>query len=249
MTNRMKILNIDIETRPALAYIWDLKTRYVQPEMLVEPKRMLCFAAKWVDDDEVVFASEWGTGQYGMRTILRDLLHDADAVLHYNGIRFDLPHIRTALVQGGLCPPSPFRQIDLYRTVSSKFALMSNRLDEVAKAFGLTRKLETGGFQLWRDVMVGDVTAQRKMMDYNIGDLTPNEELYKLIRPWIESHPSVAALTGEHECPVCGSTDLRREGWYHTQVSRYQRYQCRACGKWSYGGKRVHATTMRGITP
>src|ERR1700744_2090516 len=141
----MRILNIDIETRPAEAYIWDLKTRYVPPANIIKPKQMLCFAAKWVGDPRVFFYSQWHDGQAKMVQRVHNLLSEADAVLHYNGKRFDEPEINREIIQQKLWPPSPYSRIDLYQVVSRRFAFMSNSLDYVTKQLGPSRKLEHAG--------------------------------------------------------------------------------------------------------
>lgn len=243
----MRILNIDIETSPAKAYIWTLKTRYVSPTMIIEPKRMLCFAAKWVGEPKVYFYSTWHDGRKKMVSRVHDLLNEADAALHYNGQAFDVPVLNTEIQQAGLLPYSPIRQIDLYRQVTKHFAFMSNKLDEVSKALGTARKLEHEGFGLWVKVMAGDPEARKRFREYNIRDIFANEDLYGEIRPWISQHPSFAAMTGEHVCPSCESEDLRKEGFAHTGVSKFQRYVCRNCGKWSQDTRRLMGAGIREV--
>lgn len=242
----MKILNIDIETRPATAYIWDLKTRYVPPGNIIEPKRMLCFAAKWVGQPRVYFFSSWHDGQAKMTRRVHELLDEADAALHYNGKRFDIPVINTEIKLAGLWPPSPFKQIDLYRVMTSQFAFLSYKLDEVSKALGTSRKVEHEGMQLWIKVLAGDPDARKRMRIYNIGDIFANEDLYNDVLPWIQQHPSVALHDGGL-CPQCGSTNVERRGFAYTQAGVFQRFVCRACGKWSREASRIGTTRLREV--
>jgi hypothetical protein len=244
----MKILNLDLETAPAVAYIWDLKTRYVTPEKIATPKRVICFAAKWVGEDEVFFHSEWNQGHDEMIRAAWKLIDDADAVLHYNGKRFDVPHLNTEFLLANLLPPSPYSQIDLYKAVTNKFAFMSNSLKNVAKMLGTTSKIEHEGFDLWVKVMAGDEEAQARMKEYNIGDIYANEALYERLLPWIPNHPNVGLIAGkEFACPTCGSEALRARGMARTAMSEYRRYQCQDCGKWSRETRRKAYTTIREI--
>jgi hypothetical protein len=244
----LKILNIDIETRPALAYVFDLKTRYISPANIVEPKSMLCFAAKWVDEPRVFFYSTWGDGRAKMIGRVWQLLDEADAVLHYNGQSFDVPHINTEIAQERLLPPSPFKQIDLYRTATRHFGLMSYRLDEVAKTFGTARKVSHEGIGLWHKVLQGDVAAQADMETYNRGDVWANEDLYNLLLPWITQHPNVALYDGQaRACPKCGGVNLQKRGYAYTGAGVFQRYRCNGCGSWPREAKRMGTTELREI--
>lgn len=243
----MRILNIDIETSPAVAYLWDLRTRYVPASHLIEPKRVLCFAAKWLDEPHVYFYSRWHEGQE--KTVRRawELLDLADAVITYNGTRFDEPMLNTEFATFGMLPPSPAKRIDLYQTVTKRFGFMSNSLDYVSRHLGTSGKVSHEGFSLWSKTLAGDAEARKTMRQYNIADVHANESLYRHLLPWIQGHPSHAAHVGEDVCPACGGCHLQRRGYYRTQVCTYQRYVCTDCGKWSRGGKRIGHVDIREV--
>jgi DNA polymerase elongation subunit (family B) len=234
----VKILALDIETSPNLVYTWGLFDQNVGLNQIVEQGSVLCFAAKWVGKPGVFFHSVWGDGREEMLAQAHALLDEADVVMHYNGNRFDIPHLNREFVQEGLAPPSPFANIDLYSVVRRRFKFQSNRLENVAVQLGLKGKEETGGFDLWKNVMAGDEVAQRRMRKYNRRDVTVLEEMYEILRPWIPNHPSVAVRDGG-TCPRCGSNHVQRRGFAYTQVSAFQQFQCQACRGWFRGTKRV----------
>ena len=176
-----------------------------------------------------------------------EILNEADAVLHYNGQRFDEPVVNTEIAQAGYCPPSPYGHIDLYKTVRSRFAFMSNSLGYVSRNLGTETKVSHEGFQLWVRVLAGDVEARKLMRVYNIGDVHANEALYERLRPWIDHHPSVAVIKGTEDCPACGSSRIQKRGYAYTQVSKFQRYVCLNCGKWSRSGKRIDHVDIREV--
>jgi len=60
----MKVLYIDIETAPATARIWGLKTRFVPISQVVNRGYTLCWAARWEDKKKIHFYSAW---QHGLR--------------------------------------------------------------------------------------------------------------------------------------------------------------------------------------
>ncbi|MFD5308279.1 ribonuclease H-like domain-containing protein [Streptomyces ardesiacus] len=245
----MKILVLDIETSPSLAHVWSLWQTNVGLSQLLESGEVICFAAKWVGAEETIFFSKFHDGKEAMVTAAHELLDEADAVIHYNGQRFDIPHLNREFVEGGLKPPSPYSQIDLLKVVKKQFRFPSNKLDYVTKALGLDHKVSHAGHTLWVKCMAGDYQAWEEMKKYNVQDVVITEQLYDKLLPWIPSHPSHGLyVEGDGEvCPNCGGGELQKRGWSHTQVSSYQRYQCTGCGKWSRGGKRLRGIDIRGV--
>ncbi len=242
----MKILAIDIETRPSLAYVWALWDQNVGLHQLVESGEMISFAAKWIGEDEVFFASVYHNTKGSMVKKAWNLLDKADAVLHFNGKKFDIPHINREFLEMGLTPPAPYKQIDLLTTCRSQFKFPSNKLEYVVDRLGIGEKVKHEGFDLWVKCMKRDKEAWERMKEYNIQDTLLLEELYAVLKPWIKLHPSHATLEGEHVCPRCGSDDLRLRGFEILTTGRYQRYECRECGGWSRGTKRIDGVE---ITP
>lgn len=242
----MKILTLDIETSPNLAHVWGLWKQDIRGPQLLESTEMLCFAAKWLGSKSVLFASQFTEGRGSMVRAAHDLLSEADALITYNGKRFDTPHLNREFVQLGLKPPSPFKQIDLIDTVKSKFKFPSNSLAYVLKTLGLGGKLSHTGHQLWIDCLAGDAKAWKLMERYNKQDVIRTEQLYKYLLPWINGHPSFGAETGNDVCPNCGSDNLHRQGFTYTPTGRYQRYVCE-CGRWSRATRRDQGTQIAGV--
>lgn len=244
----MKRLAIDIETSPNLADVWGLWNQNVSLSQLRESTRMLCFAAQWEEegrDDSPMFFSEWEHGPELMAACAHQLLDDADVVVHYNGRKFDIPHLNREFLEHGFEPPSPYKQVDLMREIKKTFRLPSYKLAYVAPTFGVGEKVSHEGHELWVKVMAGDRQAQLDMQYYCERDTELLFPLYRKVLPWIET-PN-AALDGESQvCTACGSASLRPQGFALLRTGKYQRFQCRDCGKWSRGTKRIAAAD---ITP
>jgi len=240
----MKILAIDIETRPNLAYVWDLWNQNVNLDALVETVSVFSFAAKWLGEPTIEFKSTFHDDKESMIRRAWDLLDQADAVVHYNGIKFDVPHLNREFVTLGLNPPSPYKQIDLLRTAKKQFRFPSNKLAHVSEALGLAGKVKHYGFRLWLDCMAGDPEAWAIMREYNIQDVALLEDLYERLKPWIVNHPSLAAMYACDVCPTCGSDSIVRDGFAVLKTARYPRFKCRSCGTWSRGTKRVDGVTV-----
>jgi len=251
----MKILTLDIETSPSLAYVWRLFKENIPLARLVETGEVICVAAKWHGDDNVMFYSIHHDGKQEMLNAVYNLLSEADAVVTYNGKKFDIPHLNREFILAGMTPPAPYAHIDLYWTARQKFNFISNKLENVLTELGLGGKFEHSGFQLWIDCMKDDPEAWEEMKKYNVMDVVRTEQLYDRMLPWITPHPAVSLygdpesrLNGVDTCPGCGGSKLKPRGKAYTSVSVFQRYRCDDCGKWSRSGKRLEGVTVRGMS-
>ncbi|MGC9439291.1 ribonuclease H-like domain-containing protein [Streptomyces sp. WG5] len=245
----MKLLTIDIETSPNMAHVWGLWNQNIHLPQLLESGEVICFAAKFRDEPGTVFRSTFHDGKETMVTAAHELLDEADVVIHYNGKRFDIPHLNREFVEMELSPPSPYAQIDLLQVIKKQFRFPSNKLDYVTKALGLDHKVSHSGHQLWIKCMAGDYQAWEEMKEYNVQDVVITEQLYDRLLPWISSHPS-HALYDESEgdrCNNCGSENLKKRGFARTQVSTFQQYRCEDCGSWVRGNKRLSGIDIRGV--
>lgn len=235
----MKVLILDIEVSPTLATIWGLFNQNIGINQLLGNSQVLCWAAMWAGDDEVFFASDKQDGHKRMIKKMHKLLSEADAVVTYNGDNFDLKILNKEFLTAGLSPPSPYKSIDLIKTVRRKFRFTSNKLDYVAQQLGLGKKQKHAGHELWLNVMnkaSSEYEESWKTMEaYNIQDVLLTERLYETLKGWIPNHPSYSAFNDEHCCPNCSSDNLQRRGFQFTKTLRYQRYQCNECGHWSRG--------------
>ena len=240
----MKILLLDIESSPNVAHVWGLWQQNVGINQLMESSYVLCWAAKWLGEKEIMFDSVHQSKPEKMLRRIHALINEADAVVHYNGTKFDMPTLNKEFLLHGMEPPAPYKQIDLLRTMRSQFRFPSNKLDYVADKLGFGNKHETS-FQLWIDCMNNDPKAWKQMERYNKHDVILLEKVYKRVLPWIKSHPNHNLHSGEeHVCPNCGGTKIQRRGTARTISGSYQRYQCQDCGTWSRSTKTdvAHAT-------
>ena len=165
MPEKPKILAIDIEWRPAVAYVWKMWDESISPDQLIDEGGMLCFCANWVGEKEFMLFTEWEHGREGMAQAALDLLTEAEAVLTYNGDRYDIKKIRGEIILAGLTPPPPTPSIDLLKVVK-KFGFVMNRLAYIGPLLTKQGKLKHEGFRLWRDVVEGSDTARKKMGKY-----------------------------------------------------------------------------------
>ena len=234
----MKILLLDIETAPNTVYTWGLFKQNIAINQINQSGYMLCWAAKWLGEDRMFFSS-LRKGKASMLERMHRLLSEADAVVTYNGKKFDIPTLNKEFLVAGMPPPAPYKQIDLYQIVKSTFRFSSNKLDWISQQLEIGSKLEHQGFDLWLGCMAGDKACWQTMEDYNRKDVDLLEEAYGIIRPWIRTHPSHGAHTDAAVCPKCGSDDYQQRGFTFTSMLRYRRYQCKCCGGWFRSNKTV----------
>lgn len=233
-----RILLLDIETAPNIAYVWSLfNNNYINVNQIVANSHMLCVSAKWLGDKEVKFYS-LPKGHEAMLKGIHKMIDEADVVVHYNGTKFDIPNLNREFVLAGMPPTSPIKQVDLLKVVRRQFKFSSNKLDFVCQQLGLGTKVKHKGMELWRDCMAGDKAAWAVMKQYNIQDVVLLETLYRVLVPWIANHPNVTMYTKVPEaCPRCGSLKFQSRGTTHTQTLSYKRYQCSSCHGWFKGAK------------
>lgn len=228
MKDDRKILVIDIEWAPALAYVWRMYDENISPDQLIDHGGMLCFCAHWIGTKDFMLYSRWDDGQEGMAKAALELLTQADAVVSYNGIKYDIPKITGEIVLAGLTPPPQVTQIDLLRVVK-KFGFNMNRLAYIGPLLKLGGKVKHEGFNLWKDVLDGDPRAQKKMTRYCIQDVKLTAKMYHKLLPFIHNHPK---LRPGDTCPNCESTKTQKRGYRFTRYFRIQRNQCTNCGSW-----------------
>ncbi len=228
----MKLLTLDIETRPALVYTWGMHNQSFGPSQVVDWGGVLCFACKWHGEDDVQFFAEW-RGKERMVRAAHRLLSEADAVIGWNSQRFDTRWLQAEFQRMGLARPSPYVNVDLMRSQKRDAFMMSNKLESRRLWLGEDGKADTGGFGLWRAVMEGNREARRKMEEYNRRDVLITEEEFDRMRAggWVRGLPN-HAIDGGHCCPHCGSERLQRRGYASSKTRRYARWQCRDCGGW-----------------
>jgi uncharacterized protein YprB with RNaseH-like and TPR domain len=244
----MKILFLDIETTPNLAYVWGLWDQNISIGQIVNSTEMLCFGARWYGQKKVIFKSLHHDGKEEMLKEVHRLLDEADVLVGWNSKAFDSKHLKRELLQAGMLPPSPYKEMDLMLAVKSQFKFPSNKLDYVSQTLGVGEKVKHSGFDLWIKCMAGDNKAWVEMKKYQIQDVDLLVDLYEKLKPWIPNHPNVSLSGNVDGCVTCGSTHLQSRGYATTLTGKYQRLQCQSCGKWQRSSKAEVTGSNRAIS-
>lgn len=249
-----KIITLDIETSPIIAYAWGLFKQYIGLDQVIRDWSVLSYSAKTLGVDKVRYMDVSEQEDfYDDRAIMQALWHeldDADIVVTQNGIRFDHRKINARFIALGMKPPSPYKCIDTKVEAQKVAAFTSNKLEWLARVLTDERKSAHSkfpGFKLWLECLKGNKEAWAEMRKYNPQDTVATEEVYLKLRPYIIGHPNLNVYDDDEDkrCPNCGSKHVERRGFRYTQTGKYSRYHCGDCGAWSRGGYTENTVAKR----
>lgn len=234
-----RILILDIETAPSIAYVWGAWQQNISQDQWINKAHIMSFAAKWLDEEKIVYKENRKSNDKPLVKSLFSLLDQADIVVAHNGKKFDIPAILGRGVVHGLCPPSPFHIVDTLLVARREFRFVTNSLANIAEELGVASKgkhKKFPGFELWLECLRGNDDAWEEMKKYNIQDVDTLEDVYLIFRPYIRNHPNVIHAVvdeGDCHCPKCGSNSIQYRGYYFSAAGlAYHRFVCKDCGGW-----------------
>jgi DNA polymerase III epsilon subunit-like protein len=233
-----RILILDIETSPNIAYVWRFFKENVGAKQVLENTFIMSFAFKWLGEKETWYFSANEYGEINLLKELIDVLDVADIVVAHNGSKFDLPTIQGRALVHGLNPPSPYKVVDTLNVARYEFNFPSNSLEYLAKILGVEEKdnhKNFPGFLLWSECLKNNPKAWDELRTYNIQDVETLEQVYLKMRPWMRRHPNIA-VNEEYDrpaCPKCGSHHIQLRGFVYTNTYKYRKFQCNDCGGWA----------------
>lgn len=228
-----KILIYDIETSPNVGYFWRPGNKVrIGYENILEERKIICICYKWFGQKKT-YSLDWGKEQCDKKLLEKfsKIMQEADATVGHNSDRFDYTFIKGRMLYHRLPPFGDITRIDTLKLARANFNLNSNRLDYIAQYLTGEGKLATG-FSLWKEVMTGKKKALKEMIAYCKQDVEILEDVYKEIRAHSHTTPfnaSVARNGTREGCPMCGSNDLRKDGFKLLRAGRYQVFQCKEC--------------------
>lgn len=212
-----------------LAYTWNATPQYVPHTMLVHESFLFCWGAKFSDEKKVrtgKLTPEEVANQDDSRIAeeLAALVREADIVVAHNADRFDVPRLNTRLLLNESEPLGPVQSIDTLKLAKKSFGFTHNKLDHLARIFGMGAKLKTE-FSLWEDVYNGDEVALQRMLRYCKRDVVLLEQVFEKMKPYVKGLVRLQDSEGE-VCPSCGGRVFHRRGYYRTNASSFPKFQC-----------------------
>jgi hypothetical protein len=246
MNKLKKRLFFDIETSPNIGFFWQSGYRLNVPySNIIKERAIICICYKWEGEDKV-YSLTWDKDQDDKVMLEKfiEIANDANELVGHNGDRFDLPWIRTRCLYHRIPTFPTYVTIDTLKHARSKFRFNSNRLDYIAQFLNVGEKTETGGFDLWKNIVLNkDKEALKNMVEYCKNDVAILEKVYHELAKYVPHKTHLGALvTGEKTCcPECGSSDLRHSQTRYsaTGTPRIQ-MQCNNCHKYHTVANRTY---------
>lgn len=232
-----KVLFLDIETAPIVAYVWGLWKNNVGLNQIQQDWHLLSWSAKWLNDDKIYYEDQRKAKNIeDDRKILEGIwkmIDEADIIVTQNGKKFDEKRLNARFIMNGFQPPSSYKHIDTLEIAKRKFGFTSNKLgymtEKLCDTYVKSGHQKYPGFELWRECMKGNIEAWEEMRTYNEIDVLSLEELFTKLSPWSDEvnfnlyHDELISAC------KCGGT-YKKHGYVYTQKSKFQRYKCEKCG-------------------
>lgn len=241
--NQAKVLVLDVETAPMLAYVWGLRDQNIALSQIKKDWYILAFAAKWLGDlpSKTIYMDQRNAkvseNDHAMLVVLWRLLNEADIVITQNGKNFDGPKINARFIMKGMTPPSPYKHLDTYQIVRRVAKFTSNKLeyltDKLCTRYKKLKHKKFPGMSLWDACMSGNPKAWEEMKRYNIHDVLSTEELYLKIRAWAPGRTANIQEAQSLNCKVCGKGTMQSRGIRYSNGKQYKRMRCQSCGTWT----------------
>lgn len=230
----MKTLFIDIETSPNIGLFWRAGYKInISHNNILKERSIICICYKWMGKPGV-HSLEWDRNQCDKKMLkkITKVIHEADEIVGHNGDKFDIKYINGRLAYHDLPPLGPLSTTDTLKQSRKVFYLNSQKLDYLGQFFKLGEKLETGGFSLWKSILMDKCPkSMKKMVKYCCQDVRLLEKVYKRIMKYAPRFQKGRhADNGLESCPNCGAKNYSKCGFYCTTVNKFQRVGCRECG-------------------
>ena len=231
----IKRLFFDIETSPCVGYFWrpGYKVR-LSYENIIEDNKIICICYKWQHEDEV-HSLTWDSKQND-KSMLKKFIkvaNKADELVGHNGDRFDLKWVKTRCLKHNIPTFPKYTTLDTLKAARGTFLFNSNRLDYIGQFLEVGQKTDTGGFDLWKEVMTGSKSALKKMVSYCENDVVLLQNVWERMKNYIP-HKTHIQDVPKYACPECGNDNPYLNKTRSTAMGTIQRdMHCKTgCGKY-----------------
>lgn len=249
---------VELKNEPVRRLFWDIETSFcigwfwrpayktnIGPHQIIEHTKIICIAYKWQHEDGV-HTLVWDEDQDD-RELLQEfvrVLGKADEVVAHNGDKFDLKVFRTRCIKQEVLVFPKYRTFDTLKKARKYFAFPSNRLDELGAFLGVGRKMDTGGHELWEDVVLHkDSVALEKMLQYCMQDVILLEDVFTRLNPYVDhnTNHAVQRRLDKWHCPNCASEEIALSHTDTTPMGYIKRHmKCLKCKKFFHVSNRTY---------
>jgi predicted PolB exonuclease-like 3'-5' exonuclease len=224
----------DIETSPNIGFFWQPGRRVNIPyQNIIHERAIICISYKWEGGEVQTLTWNKNQDDRGLLKKFVKVLKKAKEIVAHNGDNFDVKWIKARCLKFGIDVPPSFITIDTLKLSRKHFRLNSHRLDYIGHYLGLNGKEETGGFDLWRDIILDKCPkAMAKMVKYCERDVQLLEQIYNRFKPYIihRTHYGVLYDNEKYTCPECTSNNVQ---CFNTRVTamgiKRRQMKCNKC--------------------
>jgi len=211
--------------------------------------RVLCVGYKWHGEKKVkiiritdspTFKKDCTDDSYVVGEFQK-ITEQADMLVSWFGVRFDVPFLQSRLLVHGLPLIPPIPHFDGWWVARKKLKLHSNRLASVQAFLGLPTSKTIIEPNLWVKAMSGNKDAIRYVEDHCYKDVDVLEQAYDRIKTLLPTHANVGMMDDRPDCcAVCGEKgSYERRGTYTSKAKKVFRFKCSKCGSWTLGTKNI----------
>ena len=231
---KFKRLFFDIETSPNVVYSWRIGYNLiVNHDSIIQERAIICVCYKWSGSSKV-HSLNWKDGDD--KQLLVDfikVMNEADEIVGHNSDKFDIKWLRTRCFYHGLPMFPDYNSVDTLKMARKHFNFNSNKLDYIGQFAGVGKKMDTGGFGLWKAIIEDkNPKAMEKMVKYCKVDVIRLGQIYDKMIPYGTDKVHVGAVLGKGRCscPRCGSERTSNRGFrYLSSGLRKSVLQCFDC--------------------
>ena len=180
-------LFFDIETSPNVVLSW--RTGYeirIPHDNILEERAIICICWKW-EGEEKVHSLTWDR-HHCDKKMLKEfslIINSSDEAIGHNSDRYDLKWLKTRCLYHRIPMYPSYVTLDTLKVARNQFLFNSNKLDYIAKFLGFGGKMETGGFDLWKAIVLDRCKSSlAKMVEYCVA---PHHRLLTKDLKWVRA--------------------------------------------------------------
>lgn len=245
--NKFKRLFFDIEVSPNVVYSWNIGETRLSHDNIIKERAIICICYKF-EGDSKIHSLTWNKGDD--KKLLEDfskIINSADEVIGHNGDNFDIKWIKARAIYHRISIIPDIQSIDTLKIARKGFRFNSNKLDYLGQYLGLGKKIDHGGFALWKEVLNNSKPALDKMVKYCKQDVNLLEKVFQALNKYTLPKAHIALYNGGSilDCPNCSSKRTISNGLRITATGlSKRRLQCLDCGKYFS----IPETTYKSLT-
>ena len=236
-----KILILDLETAATVALTFGrFKVNLGQDNIVTEGGWILCASYCWLGEDKIhtlrlTRQEVLGCDDSRIVAAFWELYEQADAIVAHNSQQFDHKVLQARSAFNGFPPLPTVKVLDTLILAKKHMRLPSNKLDSIGEYFGLGRKIDNGGINLWKRVQSGDAQAMQEMVEYCEQDTELLTQVYLRLRAIGHAGSDFNAGLYHNDnklrCRRCGSEHVHQTGrTSNTSMSIFTEFRCDDCG-------------------